>query len=316
MFSRKTILFIAGIILCLGLCGGFAFLNTSPNGQSFPKTIEIKQGGLSNITDQLHEAGIIRSKGFFSLIARITGSSSKLKAGGYEFKGPASSLRILERIKDAEYGAASIRVTFPEGFNVFEMGEALEKAGMNFSKEEFVKVARKKEGFLFPDTYEFTSTQTAEEVTQEMQENFVKKIEPLMKEIDTGNRNLADIVKMAAIVEEEAATVADRKKVAGILWKRIEADMALQVCSSFVYVNGKSTWNLTTEDLQIDSPYNTYKYRGLTPTPITNPGLASIEATINYTESPYWYFIADEKGKMYYAKTYAGHQDNIDRYLR
>lgn len=293
------------------------FLNSSPADPSlFPRSITIEKGSVRSIARTLKTEGLIRSETYFVFLARISRASQQLKSGTYQLDAGQSSWNLLSRIKKADYQTQAVRITFPEGFNVHEMGEALEKAGLPFSKADFVRVAKNHEGFLFPDTYEFTNFQTAEEVIAEMEAHFVKKIEPLMSKIDSSKHSLSDIVKMAAIVEEEAANFEDRKKVAGILWKRIEASMPLQVCSSFVYVNGKSTWNLTTEDLAIDSPYNTYKYRGLTPTAITNPGLESIEATVNPVATPYWYFIADEKGKMYFARTYAEHQKNIDRYLK
>jgi UPF0755 protein len=125
-----------------------------------------------------------------------------------------------------------------------------------------------------------------------------------------------DIIKMASIVEEEGRTMETREIIAGILWKRISIKMPLQVDSSFKYINGKTTATLTTEDLKIDSPYNSYTNRGLPPTPISNPGLAAIRATINPIKTPYLYFLSDKNGNMHYAITFEEHVENKLKYLK
>ena len=121
---------------------------------------------------------------------------------------------------------------------------------------------------------------------------------------------------MASIIEKEARTMETRQIIAGILWKRLELGMPLQVDVSFKYINGKTTKNLTLADLKIDSPYNSYLYKGLPPTPISNPGLDAIKAAISPTKTDYLYFLSDRKGLMHYAKTYQQHLQNKELYLR
>jgi UPF0755 protein len=120
---------------------------------------------------------------------------------------------------------------------------------------------------------------------------------------------------MASIIEKEARTMEARQIIAGILWKRISIGMPLQVDVSFKYINGKVTEDLTLADLKIDSPYNSYLYKGLPPTPIANPGLDSIKATIKPIKTDYLYFLSDKNGGMHYAKDYAEHLHNKELYL-
>ena len=121
---------------------------------------------------------------------------------------------------------------------------------------------------------------------------------------------------MASIIEREAITPEARRIVSGILWKRIKMGMPLQVDATFAYVNGKNTYELTAEDLHIDSKYNTYEYKGLPPGPICNPGLDSIIATIEPTATPYLYYLSEKNGTMHYAKTFEEHKMNKVKYMR
>lgn len=121
---------------------------------------------------------------------------------------------------------------------------------------------------------------------------------------------------MASILEGEARGREEMEIIAGILWRRIEIGMPLQVDTTFLYVNGKNTFTLTQADLKIDSPYNTYLYRGLPPTPISNPGLTAIRAALNPQPTPYLYFLTGRDGLMYYSRTHDEHVQKKTRYLR
>jgi UPF0755 protein len=170
---------------------------------------------------------------------------------------------------------------------------------------------------LFPDTYYLLPNIEAKEVFTLMRDNFDKKIKELDLEIKKFNKPLVDIIKMASIVEEEGRTDFTRQMIAGILWRRLSIKMPLQVDAAFVYVNGKKDSKLITlDDLKIDSPYNTYVYRGLPPTPISNPGLNSIRATITPVTSKYFFYLSDDDGEMHYAITHDEHVANKEKYLR
>jgi UPF0755 protein len=154
------------------------------------------------------------------------------------------------------------------------------------------------------------------EVIELLHNTYERKIKDLRPKIAAFGKTEKEVVAMASILEGEARQMNTRRTVAGILWRRIRIDMPLQVDTSFIYINGKTSAELTLEDLKIDSPYNTYVYRGLPPTPISNPGLASIEAAITPISTPYLYFLTDPEGVMHYATTLKEHAFNKNKYLK
>ncbi|MCX6701950.1 MAG: endolytic transglycosylase MltG [Candidatus Zambryskibacteria bacterium] len=179
---------------------------------------------------------------------------------------------------------------------------------------QFLTLAKSNEGYLFPDTYFISKTAKSMDVINMMKENFEVKINSVSG-IATSTHKLKDIIIMASILEGEALPK-DRNIVAGILWKRLEMGMPLQVDSTFAYINGKNTYELTLDDLKIDSPYNTYKYRGLPPGPISNPGLEAIISAINPIKTKYLYFLTEKDGTIHYAKTFEEHKRNKELYLK
>ena len=179
-----------------------------------------------------------------------------------------------------------VAVTIPEGLNAGQIGDILEKVGL-FPKSEFTALAQSEEGYLFPDTYRFYKKSKPESVIAKMKNNFNKKVPP-----EALTRK--DVIIMASILEEEAKSREDKKLVAGILWKRLKNGIGLQV----------------------DSATSTYRYRGLTPAPISNPGLDAILAALYPTASPYLYYLSDIRGGMHYAKTYEEHFLYKERYFR
>ena len=148
-----------------------------------------------------------------------------------------------------------------------------------------------------------------------MEQNFKEKTFELAKKIEETGRSLQEIITMASIVQGEAYDLNDMKKIAGVLWKRLEIDMPLQVDVTFRYINGKGTFDLSKEDLKNDSPYNTYVHKGLPPTPISNPGLDAIVASIEYESSDYLYFLADNSGTIHYSRTFEEHKEKKSWYL-
>jgi len=214
-----------------------------------------------------------------------------------------------------------VTVTIPEGLSVKQIAEILESARL-FSKDEFIKIAQKEEGYLFPDTYRFYKDAKPEGIVAKMKENFNKKVErEVLEEIANSvvagqKRQLGETIIMASILEEEVKSTEDRKIVAGILWKRLDRGMGLNVDAALTYILGRASHDLTIDDLKFDSPYNTYRYRGLPPTPISNPGLDAILAAASSTPSKYFYYLTDKEGAVHYAKTLEEHALNKFKYLR
>ncbi len=201
---------------------------------------------------------------------------------------------LFYKARPVTYISNEVNVTIPEGFNTDQIGEALESAGL-FPKNTFTVQAKYEEGFLFPDTYRFYKDSTPAVAMAKMRENFNKKITPdVIAEIARQKKTLKDIVIMASILEEETKNDGDRKIVSGILWKRLQNSIGLQV----------------------DAVPDTYKYKGLPQAPISNPGLDAILAALHPIKSPYLFYLYGKDGQIHYAKNFEEHKLNKFQYLR
>ncbi len=303
--------FIVLVFLGFFLVGPFS----SPINFRTESVFHIEEGdGLSQIAVNLKGSGFIKSSFLFKTIVYVTGNSRNIVAGDYYFHYRLGLVEIISRLVSGKHGLEEIRITIPEGLNIKEVAQIFKEHLSLFDVAEFLRDAP--EGFLFPDTYFVLPNSSSTDLISRMKNNFDKKIEPLRSDISMSGITTEDLIIMASIIEEEAKTEEAKKIVSGILWKRIELGMPLQVDATFSYINGKNTYTLTAEDLKINSPYNTYTNLGLPPTPISNPGIESIEAALYPTPTEYVYFLSDLDGNMYYAEDFEGHQRNRELYLR
>jgi UPF0755 protein len=204
-----------------------------------------------------------------------------------------------ETLAPGELAPNEVAVTIPEGFVLKEIEERFKDAGIDLKTDD------KDEGYLFPDTYRFYLDATSEDVIKRMKDTFLKKV---------GNINKDDLI-LASIVQREVAGAEDMKIVAGIFKKRLVKGIALQADSTVNYVTGKSNPRSLIKDTKIDSPYNTYKYPGLPPGPISNPGLSAILAVKNPETSPYLYFLTTPDNKVIYSKNFEEHKQARFKYL-
>lgn len=310
-----TRLIIFGLLVIVFWTGIARFVSP-PEEFPVPYRLTIESGQtLFSISRELAKDNAIRSTRIFEICMIALGSERRVSEGEYYFDTPVSALQIALRISGRQFGIDRTKVTFPEGFTNKQIAERLAVVFPGFDTTLFLTLAKGTEGYLFPDTYGFFPSVTPDFVLATLKRNFADKTDPLQEEIEQSGRTLADIMVMASIIEKEAAGEVDRAVVSGILWKRLDAGIALQVDAPFLYILGKESSELTRSDLAINSPYNTYRNRGLPPAPIGNPGLASIQAAIYPQSSPYLYYLHDEDGSIYYAETYAGHKQNIAKYL-
>ena len=289
----------------------------APSDSSSEQIITIERGmTLSEVTDFLYEESVIRFPSLFKGLAFIFGGGDDgIIAGDYFFKRPPMVLEVAYRLTSGRYGIEPKELTIPEGANVFEISLLARKLLNEFDSERFLELAEDDEGYLFPDTYLFLPNTKAEEVYRVMRKNFDKKIFSLKPAIRRTKKDIHEIITMASLIEEEAKDTETRRLISGVLWKRLEIGMALQVDATFIYINGKNTFELTLEDLKIDSPYNTYRYKGLPPGPISNPGLDSINAAIYPEESDYLFYLADLTGVTHFSETFEEHKQKKFRYL-
>lgn len=279
------------------------------------ETITIPQGvNADEIAEILKEENIIESKSEYIFLTRIFFNSNNVKAGDYYFSNSVGPLIVAYRIASGVHGIEPVSVFFPEGITIREIAERVHEKFPHISVSEFRKEADGLEGYLFPETYNFEPNISAKRIIDTMYREFNAQIENLEKEIRI-DRPLSDVVIMASILEKEARQFETKQKVAGILWERIEIGMPLQVDAVFGYIYDTDTFHPSFEDLETDSPYNTYKYRGLPPGAISNPGIESIRAAIDPIESEYLFYLTGRDGNMYYAETFDGHRRNRTLYL-
>ena len=303
MISKAKILIAAIIFFVLAGFSGYFFLS-APKDFPSGETIVIEKGtGLAEISGKLKKEGFIKNKYAFALYARVFNKSKKIKYGKYLFNEPVSIFSLLSRFTKGEFGFKPVKVTVAEGLTAKKISELFGDFE-NFDKEEFLEKTVNMEGYLFPDTYLFLLFAETEQIIGTMTDNFKKKAGDVGK----------DIVIMASLIEKEVPDSDDRKIVSGILWKRLELGMALQVDAVFPYITGEQ--KVLLDDLKIDSPYNTYLHKGLPPGPISNPGLDAIEAAKNPKESPYLYYLSGQDSKTHFAKTFSEHLRNKEKYLR
>lgn len=279
------------------------------------QVITIDSGqSLQNITDYFEQAHIVRSPLLFRSIAIVLGGEKHVIAGDYRLNRREGPLVLAYRLVHGDFKIELQRILVPEGATVAQIGDILQKSLLDFSKKQFLTLASTSEGYLFPNTYFIPETTKPQVVIDTMKNLFRQQVFAL-PDIYTSGHSLKDILTMASILEDEARTTESRKIISGILWKRIALGMPLQVDSTFLYINGKNTFQLTQSDLKIKSPYNTYVNKGLPPTPIGNPGLDAIEAALEPTTTDYLYYLTGRDGQMHYAATFAEHVKNKQKYL-
>ncbi len=291
------------------------FFHTPFNLPNDPIIIVAPGEPFSVIADDLHAHGIITSSLVFRIATMIAGGTTDIKAGTYRFDYKEHMISVARRLVTADYGIEPVRVVFPEGSTAYEMGKIIGRKLDLATAVQFVDIGRPFEGSLFPDTYMILPTATSGEIVLLLRSTFDDKTKKLQLETASSTHTWDEVLTMASIIEEEVRTLEDRRIVSGILWKRIEAGMRLQVDASFSYLFGKASADVTLDDIATDSPYNTYRFEGLPPGPITNPGLTAIEAALTPIESEYWFYLSDAQGKTHYARTYEEHLQNKAQFI-
>jgi len=315
ILRQKILIVISGLFLIILL--SLLIIGLQPPAP-FPlgTMYTISKGtGLSNLASDLASKNIIRSPFLFKSFSVLVGGTKGIMAGDYLLKTNETSFRLALRMNRGDFQLEPIKITLPEGLNIYEMAKIISDKLPKVSEDDFIAKTKKLEGYLFPDTYIFQTNTGVYTVIEAMQKNFERKLLTVADLIKSFGKSQSDVIKMSSIVEEEARTMETRQIVAGILWKRLALSMPLQVDASFKYINGKTTATLTLADLKIDSPYNSYLYKGLPPTPICNPGLNSIKATLTPTKTDYLFFLTDKNGEMHYARNYQEHLLNKQKYL-
>lgn len=320
MLKVFFICFFVGLFILVGLFGAYFVYQDKLSAPSDDKTkhqFTISKGErISEIALKLKNEGYIKDDFSFKIYLKLNGLESRLQSGEFSI---SKSMNASEIVEELSHGTSDKRVTLLEGWRVEEMALVLSKE-LGIGEQDFIK--KSKEGYMFPDTYQFPKETDADEVIGILKDNFDVKYVKAVKESKSKTKySQNEIVTIASIIERESKGGEERNIISGILQKRLAEGMALEVDATVQYAIGydeiQNTWwkkGLTTDDLKIDSPYNSRKVAGLPPNPICNPSYESLSAALNPKESPYWFYSHDKKGVVHYAKTIDEHLQNISKY--
>ncbi|MBI2844417.1 MAG: endolytic transglycosylase MltG [Armatimonadetes bacterium] len=302
----------------------------SPVGGDISTLVVIPKGVTAvKVSKILAENGLIRFPWSFTLMTRATATADKIKPGAYKLSAMMSVGDILEKLTKGE--VAAVWVTIPEGYTARQAADKLaEKASIDRNSFLVAAYSRAKdfnrildipsyamEGYLFPDTYLVPVEADAQEVIGLMIEAFKSKVaEPFADEVakiaadnspESNAAALHRVVIVASMIEREAKTPQDRPLISAVIWNRLRLGMKLEIDATVQYAHGNHRPRLYYRDLELDSPYNTYLYAGLTPGPISNPGLDSIEAALHPAKSNYLYYVARADGSHVFSRTVEQH---------
>ncbi len=325
----KTVLkFFTGLFILLVVIGVASFfyfstLTQPVNPENLSKiSFEIPKGqSVSAIGQRLETAGIIRSGFLFRVRVWQKDLGQRIQAGTFLLSPSMSMDQVMHELTT---GTNDMWVTIPEGWRREEIADMLASQEFDaFKKDEFLTLTKNDEGYLFPDTYLIPRAATTESIRNMLKDNFEKKVTTVLaKDIAESGHSLSDVITLASLVQREARQPETMKMVAGILWNRVNIGMALNVDATLQYIHGydrveKSWWSDPTADLkESTSHYNTYKYPGLPPGPIGNPGLNAITAALHPRDTNYMFYVTDRLGTMHYAQTLEEHNRFVQQYLR
>jgi UPF0755 protein len=324
--TTKIFFIIAAVLLVIaigGAAGLYYFFLAAPGSTEVQNDFIISQGAsFPSIVAKLESEGRIKNARGFQLARRIYPQA--IVAGGYRLSGSMNAFAVARQLTQAP---DMIWMTFPEGLRKEEVAERIAKAvGWDaVNVQEFVDAARvlgaiAEEGVYFPDTYLMPHDGTGADIAKRMINRFNEKFAPLAPKFLAENIKYDTALRIASIVEREAAGEEDKRLIAGIIWNRLLQDMKLDIDATVQYARGNvgAGWwaPISSADKEIDSPFNTYKYRGLPPQPIDNPGLSSIRAVAEPEKTACIFYLHDADRVIHCARTYDEHKKNIQKYLR
>lgn len=279
------------------------------------KIINIPSGtNAKEIVHILEKNEIIRKNNYlFIILIKLSKLEDKLKFGEYNLSPSLSMLQILNKLARGEI--VVYKITIPEGYTSIQIAELLDKKEM-VEKESFLKLVKygekSWEGYLFPDTYEVPKKYGAENMFKLMLSNFeqVAVDNKLINKAEQTGFTMDEIITLASIIEKEAKFAEEKRQISSVFHNRLKSGMKLQSCATIQYILGKPKEILEESDLEIESPYNTYLYKGLPPGPICNPGIDSIIAALEPANEDYLYFVLGDNGRHIFSKTYEEHLKN------
>ncbi|MFF2887081.1 endolytic transglycosylase MltG [Paenibacillus sp. NPDC057967] len=335
--------FVSLVGIMVLVAGGAAFYlwnNLKPTPKGEMKQVTITRGMSANsVADLLEENGIIRNGFVFSYYLKMKDEGAKFQAGTYELQPGMDKTAVIAKLNAGDTIAAeTIRFTIPEGFTVLQIADKLSADGL-INKDKFLELAetdrawgdsetvrglpksdklhKRLEGYMFPETYEMKKESTEEDIIIRMLTETDRKLSALPEgwqdAMEATGRTLHEILTIASLVEREVVVDEERALVAGVIYNRIAAPMRLQIDATVQYALDTPKARLSLSDLEINSPYNTYKIDGLPPGPIASPSIASIEAALYPADTKYLFYVTKKDGSQshLFAETFKEHQKNI-----
>ena len=332
-FAALYVIMVIGVSILLACVGWIAANDVlALNKEAKETTVTIsKEDSFNEVAALLKKEGLIEYKSLFKLFASITGGKDKVVPGTYTLNTDMDYRALLSGMSINSSTKAEVTVTIPEGYSVAQIFQLLEDRGVS-TVEELTQVAsehdynfsflkdiplgdaNRLEGFLYPDTYQFNTPHSALYVINKMLVNFDQKYtDELRAKVAESGYSIREILTIASLIEKETDG-SDRTKIASVIYNRLNNPNAgtvgfLQIDATLAYLNGGKV--PTEEDKAIDSPYTTYKYKGLPPAPIANPGLASIQAALNPESTNYFYYALGDDNIHHYFKSY----EELQRFL-
>ncbi len=315
-------LLVAVLALILGVGVGYARAYFSDGEVGGTVRVVVEEGSsLQSIAAQLEESGVVKHARAFIIRADADGYATRFMPGSYSFhvNEPYEEL-VAKLLKGSK--PPSVKVSIPEGTTLKQASEIVAGEVKSISASGYVEVAREDppafrlqgykkgttlEGMLFPATYDVEPKAKARSFVSDQLDAFEANFAKVdLSRAEKANLTAYDVVIIASMIDREAQVPAERPLVAAVVWNRLRDGMRLQFCSTVQYALGKTKPVLTYDDLEIDSPYNTYKHDGLPPTPISNPGVAALRAAADPADVEYLYFVArgDGTGRHYFSTSY------------
>ncbi|WP_422487207.1 endolytic transglycosylase MltG [Gudongella sp. DL1XJH-153] len=330
---KKAILVLLLIILIAGVGGFFLapdYLNSTHNDEAVNLVVE-KGDTLHAVAEKLYEEGVIKSRLWF----RYNGEevAARIKPGTYIIERGSSLDDIYEIIQVGEQEVPVV-VTFPEGFILYQFAEKIQESGLG-TMEEFIEETERfyeenysenydnkelyysLEGYLFPDTYHFSSSQTVSQIVERLvsttEDIWTDEMEAKREELGMSRHQ---IMILASLIEREAFNDEERNTISGVIYNRIDTGMPLQIDATVIYGIGEGKEHMTRvlySDLERENPFNTYRNEGMPPGPIASPGRNSINAALNPESHDFYYYVMGENGHVF-AETYNEHLRNVEAY--
>lgn len=320
----KKVTFLA-LVVVMFVVGGVwqVFFRGAP--EEPPGNLVIPRGeDPSSAFDTLFEDGYAQNEVALRLLLRLRGIPAELPPGAYRISKEMSMWALADRIAD---GPFLKWVVIPEGYRKEEIAEVLarELGWSNEERKRWIEVDTAPdldhvEGVYFPDTYLIPVEESPARVAERLRARWSERFAPFAAEAANQNIKWTTLMKIASLVQREAAGADDMPLIAGVIWNRLLAGQRLEIDATLQYVKGSEEvgwWpSVRSDDKMLDSPFNTYKNSGLPPHPIANPGVAAIEAVLFPEETDCFFYLHDPEAGIHCAKDYEGHQMNIERYLR